>query len=89
MEEWQFCIEVFDPKSRIGCLSTHDSKAVLNSILYQIRTEAPWRNLPKSYPPAKNIPFQAIHSVPSLAKKWFLVCYFKNSPVRWLAQNET
>lgn len=61
-EEWQFCIEILDLKSKIGCPSTHDSRYVFNSILYQLRTETPWRSLPKSYPPAKDIPFQAIHS---------------------------
>jgi transposase len=62
IEEWEFCIEALDSKSKIGCPSKNDSRAVLNSIFYQLRTETSWRSLPKSYLPAKDIPFQAIHS---------------------------
>lgn len=53
-EQWQWIAELVPAsKSGPGCSGRppQDSRAVLNGILWILRTGAPWKDLPERYPP--------------------------------------
>ncbi len=57
--QWEAIAPFFDAPKKAGRPCKHDSRNILNGILWILRTGAPWKDLPKRYPP-----YQTVH-------RWF------------------
>lgn len=54
-DEWAMIEGFFIPSDRRGCKPTHKKKAIVDAILYVVKSGCQWRMLPKDFPSWKTV----------------------------------
>ncbi|MGS0742810.1 transposase [Glaciimonas sp. GG7] len=54
-EEWALLEGYFKPSDPRGRKAKHDKKAIVNAILYVVKSGCQWRMIPKDLPPWKTV----------------------------------
>ena len=54
-EEWELIEGYFTPSDKRGCKPRHGKKAIVDAILYVVKSGCQWRMLPKDLPPWKTV----------------------------------
>lgn len=54
-KEWLLIEAYFQARDTRGRKSTHSKKAIVDAILYVVRTGCQWRMMPKDFPPWKTV----------------------------------
>ena len=53
--EWELVRHYFEPKDRRGRKPLHDKKAIVDGILYVVKSGCQWRMLPSDFPPWQTV----------------------------------
>jgi putative transposase len=53
--EWKRIEHYFQPASRRGRKPTHDKRALVNAVLYVVKSGCQWRMLPSDFPPWQTV----------------------------------